>query len=61
MAIPDRLISYKEAAERLGGVSIRYVERLVAGGKLRRKGRNKARRIVESSVTRYIESEGVDG
>jgi excisionase family DNA binding protein len=55
------LITYTEAARRLGGVSIRYVERLVDAGKLKRKGKNKARRIVESSLARYIESEDDDG
>jgi excisionase family DNA binding protein len=59
-AIPV-LITYEEAARRLGGVSIRHVERLVKARKLRRKGSNKARRIVESSLIRYIEREDDDG
>lgn len=61
-AVPTPLlVTYAEAARLLGGVSIRYVERLVTAGKLKRKGRNKARRIVYQSILDYIAQEGGNG
>lgn len=55
------LITYEEAARKLGGVSVRHVERLVAARKLRSVGQAKARRIVYQSILDYIEREGGNG
>lgn len=54
---PPELITYAEAARRLGGVSTRHIERLVAAGRLRRVGRGRARRITVASLLRYIAEE----
>ncbi len=54
------LVTFEKAAEILGGdkpVSLRYVERLVAAGKLRRVGHGKARRIVLASIWAFIAEE----
>lgn len=52
------VITFEEAAELLGRVSVRHVERLVAARKLRRVGSRNARRIVYASLLAYIEREG---
>ena len=51
------LVKYLEAASILGGVSMRYVEGLVAKKKLKTVGQGKARRILYSSIVTYIEKE----
>lgn len=55
------LVSYAEAAELLGRVSVRHVERLVATKKLRAVGRSRARRILYASIIAYIEREASHG
>jgi hypothetical protein len=57
---PMIMVTYREAARIIGGdkpVSLRHIERLVKAKKLRSVGRNRARRIVYSSILAYIESE----
>lgn len=49
------VVSYPEAAEILGGVSVRHIERLVSARKLRRIGKSRARRIIYASITAYVE------
>ncbi len=61
IATTPLVITYEEAAELLGRVSVRHVERLVAARKLRAVGSGRARRIVYASLLRYIESEGGNG
>jgi hypothetical protein len=57
------MVTYEEAAEIIGGprrpVSVRYVENLVAQKKLKRLGKNRARRIVYASLLAYISKEAV--
>lgn len=55
------LITFQRAAEILGAVSVRHIERLVAARKLRRVGVGRARRIVYASILDYIEREGGHG
>ena len=49
------VVRYEEAAQMLGGVSVRHVERLVGKRELRRVGANKARRVIYESLLAYIE------
>lgn len=51
------LVTFAEAAEKLGGVSVRYVSRLVADRKLKAVGRFRARRVVYQSILDYIARE----
>lgn len=51
------VVSYLEAATVLGGVSTRYIEKLVAAKKLKAVGRGRARRVVYASILVYIEKE----
>jgi excisionase family DNA binding protein len=55
------LISFQHAADLLGAVSVRHIERLAKARKLRRVGAGRARRIVYSSLLAYIEREGSRG
>ncbi len=49
------LVTFQRAAEILGQVSVRHIERLVVARKLRRVGVGRARRIIYSSILNYIE------
>jgi hypothetical protein len=54
------IVTYEDAATILGGgrsLSTRHIERLVREKKLRKVGKNRARRIVYSSILDYIERE----
>lgn len=55
------LVTYAEAAQLLGRVSVRHVERLVAAGKLKAVGRSRARRILYTSILAYVERETGNG
>lgn len=55
------LVTYAEAAQELGRVSVRHVQRLVASKQLKAVGRRRARRIVYQSILAYIEREAGNG
>jgi hypothetical protein len=51
------LVTFAEAADRLGGVSRWYVSKLVREGKIKAVGQNHARRVVFQSILDYIRRE----
>jgi hypothetical protein len=55
------LVTFQRAADILGEVSVRHIERLVMARKLRRVGAGRARRIIYASILAYIEREGGHG
>lgn len=54
-APPPLAVTYKEAGQLLGGLSVRHIERMVIARKLRSSGAHRARRIVYASITAYLE------
>lgn len=51
------VVTYRDAAQLLGAVSVRHIERLVAARKLRKVGSGRARRIVYRSILAYVEGQ----
>lgn len=53
---PSNLVSLEETRRRLGDVSRRTVDRLIAAGKLEKRKVLRSTKVTEASLIRYLET-----